>query len=145
MTKEIHVYTHKTDDYEQAFVFYIRRDEENRTLDLEELWLTTIAGEHEIRSRLDLSNLIGEMCRNVGGNTPPNGISVVLDIFNEVIPERIIEEMQINEIEHEIDSLSKEQSINREIIASEYALREVPSNMSIEEIVNAKLKNSTRN
>jgi hypothetical protein len=144
MTKEIHVYTHRTEDYEQAFVFYVRRDEEERTLDLEELWLTTIVGEHEIRSRLDLQNLIGEMCRNVGGNTPPNGVSIVLDIFNEVIPEKIIHEMELNEIEQQIDTLSKEHSVNREIIASEYALREVPNDMTIEEIVNAKLKNITR-
>jgi len=68
MTKEYHVFTETKDTHQQAYVFEVERFIEEQYLNLTELWIVTVQNSGEVKTRLNLSNIIENIGRNIGGN-----------------------------------------------------------------------------
>lgn len=101
MTKEYHVYTNIQPDHEQAFVFEIEREDDNFVIG--DLWTITIQKNGEVRTRVNLSEIFNSISQQIGGNIDDSNMSIVMDLFKDIIPEEKQLEIQIDLIQKELN------------------------------------------
>lgn len=137
---EYHVHNKSNTEMEQAFVFKVIRDEKHHTLQLLEIYIVTIAKGVETKTLLDLKEIMPLIAQNPGGNVPKENLLKMGEVLKNVITE----ETAIDLITTELDCFVERKEMERMIVASEAALSAHPVIQSIEDIVNAKIKNNKR-
>ena len=137
MSKEFHIYTQRTNEYEQAFVFYVDRDMENMRINLEELYTVTIVGTHELKTKLRLGMIIDDICENIEGNVQENSEHEIIEIFKDLISDDIKHDF-------EYEKLELEQLVQRQLLASDLAIIHNPI-LTIDEVVDELLKKKKGN
>ena len=137
MSKEFHIYTQRTNEYEQAFVFYVDRDMENMRINLEELYTVTIIGTHELKTKLRLGMIIDDICENIEGNVQENSEHEIIEIFKDLISDDIKHDF-------EYEKLELEQLVQRQLLANDLAIIHNPI-LTIDEVVDELLKKKKGN
>jgi hypothetical protein len=99
MSKEFHVFTHQDTQYEQAFVFEVERDQHDETVEFKDLYLVTTTEHGELRTRIQFENMIQSIIHTEGGNIEDSSVSIIIDMFKDLIPpEKKVEiESEIND------------------------------------------------
>lgn len=118
MTKEYHVFTNQQSNHEQAFVFEVNR--ENDFFEINELWLINIHSGREIKTRINMENIMSSIGQNVGGTIKDKDMDTVLNIFKEILPEEKRLEVHIEVCQRELEQTISDPA-ERLIKASEYA------------------------
>lgn len=136
--KEYHIHNKITDELEQAFVFKIIRDEKHHTLQLSEIYIVTIAKGVETKTLLDLTEIMPLIAQTPGGNVPKENLIKMGEVLKHVLTE----ETKIDLITNELDCFVERKETERMLAASNAALSAHPTVQSIEDIVNAKIKNN---
>lgn len=103
MHKEYHIFTETKTSHQQAFVFEVERFTEERYLNLCELWLITIQDTGEVKCRLNLTNILDLIGKQIGGNIDDKNMEILIDNFKEVLPEEKQLEIQMELVEKQID------------------------------------------
>jgi hypothetical protein len=119
MTKEYHVLTNIQKDHQQAFVFEVERGQDPNYISLEELWLVTVQNGGEVKSRINLRDMIRAIGHNIGGNVEDKNVPEITEVFKEVLGDEKRLEVQINLCEKEIENLSDES--DKLLKAADYA------------------------
>lgn len=117
MSKEYHVFTEKSNKYEQAFIFEINRENEEY-MELDELWIVSNIDGRELKTRLKLKEMIMKIGTTIGGNVPDDNIPELVDVFREVLSEEKQLELQLELCEREIDK--EENSVDKLLKANEF-------------------------
>lgn len=114
MTKEYHVFTTKEANFEQGFIFEIDRSDNPQYIMLNELWIVSVKDDKELKTRINLKEMIKTIGQRIGGNVEENGMSQIVDIFSDLLPpEKQLEirvdmcEQQIKKIDNTSDQLLK--------------------------------------
>ena len=118
MSKEFHVFTHHDPDYEQAFVFEVDRHEEDDFVEFKDLLMITTTKYGELKTRIKFEDIIQSIVKTNGGNVEDSGVSVIVDMFKDLLPKDKQDEINQDLADREINNISAEQLIN----ASEYAI-----------------------
>ena len=87
MSKEFHVFTHTDPNYEQAFVFEVERHETEDFVEFKDLLMITTTKHGELRTRIQFENMIQSIITTDGGNIDDSSVSVIVDMFKDLIPE----------------------------------------------------------
>ena len=102
--KEYHL--HKSplpDGAEQIFITSAIRDEEDKTITVEEIFVITCIGDKEVKARIDIANLIEKIVRTPGGNIPTDNYDKMYELIDPVTPEKVQLQNQIDLYQHEFD------------------------------------------
>lgn len=102
MSKEFHVFTLHETNHEQAIVFEVDRDEQD-SIELQDMWLVTSSKFGEIKTRLNMSNIIGHILENRGGNVEKSSVDVLMEVFEDLISDE-----KRQEIKDSIDNEEKD-------------------------------------
>jgi len=121
MTKEYHVFTTNENNFEQGFVFEVDRNDDPKYIMLNELWIVSCKDNNEIKTRINLKEMINNIGQRIGGNVEEDGMSQIVEIFKDLFsPEKQLEirvdmcEQEIKKTDNTADQLLK---------AAEYAQR----------------------
>lgn len=136
MSKEFHLHLTTNEKSKQAFLFTIRRNEENRTIELCDIHIITQSNGVETKTTLDMQKLTQLMGMHRGGNVLPEGLSELREVFHDSMNTE--DQDHLNQLinMYELTQLNDAEQL---IVAGEIALSAHPVNQSIEEIVNDKL------
>ena len=118
MSKEFHVFTHQDPDYEQAFVFEVNRHEEDDFVEFKDLLMITTTKYGELKTRVKFEDIIQSIVKTNGGNVEDSGVSVIVDMFKDLLPKDKQDEINQDLADREINNITADQLIN----ASEYAI-----------------------
>lgn len=118
MSKEFHVFTHHDPDYEQAFVFEVNRHEDDDFVEFKDLLMITTTKYGELKTRIKFEDIIQSIIKTEGGNVEDSGVSVIVDMFKDLIPKDKQDEINQDLMDKEINNITAEELIN----ASEYAI-----------------------
>lgn len=111
MSKEFHVFTHHDKDYEQAFVFLVERHETEKIVEFKDLYMVTTTDHGELKTRIQIDQMIQSIVCNEGGNIDKNGISNIIDVFRELFPKEREVELYDELAMEEIQNINSEQLI----------------------------------
>lgn len=104
MSKELHVFTHTDVNYQQCFVFQVDRDKDNSIV-LDDLFLITSGEFGDIKTKINIDDLIQSMLDTKGGNVNPEDNHKILEVFEDLItPENkqeILEDINYKDV-HDI-------------------------------------------
>lgn len=117
--QEIHSYTIKKPDSEQAFVFNVTRYDDD-TLKLNQIFLVTNINGNELKTVINLDNLVNLMLEDVGGNVRKSDYDTIIDIFEEVMPKDVKHELMAEFITDQIESESNNKIASAIIKANEF-------------------------
>lgn len=120
MTKEYHCFTHQQKTHEQAFIFEVQR--EGEYVHINELWLITTQKEGEVKTRVNLEKMFQLIGQTVGGNLDDDGVEIVVNMFEDVLPKEKQLEIQFELCEKELEKTSIN-SADKLIRASELSKR----------------------
>lgn len=84
MSKELHVFTHTDVNYQQCFVFQVDRDKDNSIV-LDDLFLITSGEFGDIKTKINIDDLIQSMLDTKGGNVNPEDNHKILEVFEDLI------------------------------------------------------------
>ena len=118
MSKEFHVFTHQDPDYEQAFVFEVDRNDEEDFVEFKDLLMITTTKYGELKTRVKFEDIIQTIIKTNGGNVEDSGVSVIVDMFKDLLPKDKQDEINQDLADREINNITADQLIN----ASEYAI-----------------------
>ena len=99
MSKEFHVFTVHAHSHEQAFVFEIERSDDLDMIQLCELWIVTSQNGGEVKSRINLENMLQKIGTTVGGNIDDSSVPELVNVFSEVLGDEKIDEI-ITDVQH---------------------------------------------
>lgn len=85
MSKEFHVFTHHDPSYEQAFVFEVERHEDD--VEFRDLYMLTTTKHGELKTRIQFDQMIQSVVNHEGGNVEDSSVSVIVDMFKDLIPD----------------------------------------------------------
>lgn len=144
MTKEYHVFTETKDTHQQAYVFEVERFIEEQYLNLTELWIVTVQNSGEVKTRLNLSNIIENIGRNIGGNVGDDQVSILTDVFKEVLGKEKQLDMQIDLCQKDIEK-NCQSDADKLIIAAEYAdiLYDKNNNSDVQSVIDSIINKRT--
>lgn len=116
MSKEFHVFTLHETTHEQAVVFEVNRDIDN-SVELGDVYLVSTSTMGELKTKLNMQNIIGHIIENKGGNVPITHVEQIIDVFDDLITDEHKIEIrdEISEIASNIENINPESLI----IASE--------------------------
>lgn len=114
MSKEFHVFTHHDPNYEQAFVFEVERHETEDFVEFKDLLMITTTKHGELRTRIKFEDMIQSIITAEGGNIDDSSVSVIVDMFKDLLP---VEKQ--TEIQQEIND-RQIYNINPEILIEAY-------------------------
>ena len=117
MSKEFHVFTHQGDQYEQAFVFTVERNNDEG-VEFQDLLMITQTPQGELRTVMKFDEMIHSIIRTNGGNVNDKGVCHIVDLFKDVISNEKQHELMADVYEKEIKNLDP----NELIKANEYAI-----------------------
>ena len=118
MSKEFHVFTHQDPDYEQALVFEVDRNDEEDFVEFKDLLMITTTKYGELKTRVKFEDIIQSIVKTNGGNVEDSGVSVIVDMFKDLLPKDKQDEINQDLADREINNITADQLIN----ASEYAI-----------------------
>jgi hypothetical protein len=119
MTKEYHIFTTQEANFEQGFIFEIDRDSNPQYISLNELWIVSVKDEHEIKTRINLREMIKNIGNRIGGNVEEEGMSKIVEIFSDLLPPEKQLEIRVDMCEQEIN---KSDNTSEQLLkAAEYA------------------------
>ena len=118
MSKEFHVFTHKDSSFEQAFIFEVERHETDKLIEFKDLYMVTSTVHGELRTRIQFENMIQSIIHSEGGNIDDSSVSVIVDMFSDLIPKEKRDEINTDLADKEIKNIDVDQLIK----ASEYAV-----------------------
>ena len=119
MTKEYHVFTTKEANFEQGFIFEVDRNNDPQFIMLNELWIVSCKDNHEIKSRINLKEMIHVIGQRVGGNVEEDGMSKIVEIFEDLLPPEKQLEIRVDLCENEI--YKTDNTAEQLLKAAEYA------------------------
>ena len=121
MTKEYHVFTTKEANFEQGFVFEVDRNDDPQYIMLNELWIVSVKDNSEIKTRINLKEMINNIGQRIGGNVEEDGMSQIVEIFKDLFsPEKQLE-IRVDMCEQEIKKFDN--TAEQLLKAAEYADR----------------------
>ena len=116
MSKEFHVFTFNNDNHEQAVVFEVDRDNDN-SIELGDVYLVSSSNMGELKTKLNMQNIIGHILENKGGNINDTGVEHVMDVFTDFISDEHKQQIkqEMTEKQTNVETMNPE----RLIVASE--------------------------
>jgi len=135
--KEYHLHKSQLPDgSEQLFITGAIRDLEEQTVSVQEIFVITCVGDKEVKSRIDIRNLIDKIVKTPGGNIPFSNFEAMYEMLNPVIPEQVQLQNQIDMFHHESEpSTEAEDFIFATDMAS--ACHAIDFDTVLEELLNA--------
>jgi hypothetical protein len=134
--KEFHLHITTNSENKQAFLFTIKRNEQNKTIELCDIHIITQFNGIENKTTLKMKELTHLMGMHRGGNVLPEGLNELREVFHDSMNTE--DQDHLNQLINmfELKQLNLAEQL---IVAGEIALNSHPVNQSIEEIVNDKL------
>lgn len=128
MSKEFHVFNLHQDTHDQSVVFEVQRNKDN-SIELGDVYLVSNSTMGELKTKLNMQNIIGHILENKGGDIPNNKIEQIIEIFDDLITDEHKQELfeEIEEQSHNVETMSA----NSLIIASEMISGLDPSTLPI--------------
>lgn len=136
MNREYHVQNRTNINGEQALVYAVTRDENNKTIRLNEIYIVTIVEGIETKTVVNIDEIMPKLAEHPGGNVPRENLKKMGEILENVLTVQTKIDLKI----HELETIVETKESDRLFVASEAALSAHPTNQSIEDIVNGKLK-----
>ncbi len=102
--KEYHL--HKSplpDGAEQIFITSAVRDDEDKTITVEEIFVITVVGDKEVKARIDITNLMEKIIKTPGGNIPFENYDRMYEVIDPVTPEKVQLQNQVDMYQHQFD------------------------------------------
>ena len=121
MTKEYHVFNTKENNFEQGFVFEVDRNDDPQYIMLNELWIVSAKDDQEIKTRINLKEMINNIGQRIGGNVEESGMAKIVDIFIDLLPPEKQLEIRVDMCEQEIKKIDN--TADQLLKAAEYADR----------------------
>lgn len=143
MTKEYHVFTNIQSDHQQAFVFEIDRHEDINFISLEELWIVTVQDKGEVKSRINLRQMISGIGHQVGGNIDDDKMTQVLDVFNDVLDDQKRLEIQIDLCEKEVNNATNDSEKLLKAGELSSILHNENNNLGVQKLIDSIIKKRT--
>ena len=134
--REYHVQNRSNVNGEQAVVYAVTRDDKNKTIQLNEIYIVTITDGIETKTVVNLDEIMPKLASQPGGNVPKENLNRMGEILDNVLTQQTRIDLKI----HELETVVQTRETDRLFVASEAALSAHPTNQSIEDIVNGKLK-----
>ena len=134
--REYHIHTRQYNEFEQAFVFALTRDTEQHSLQLHEIYIVTNSNGCETKAMIDVDTIFNIMAKKPDGNILDKDLGKMAVILSEVLTDESRLDIQ-NKV---LDTIVDDRETERLIIANEAATSAHPTHLSIEDIVNAKLR-----
>jgi len=137
--KEYHL--HKSplpEGAEQYIISSVVRDDVNKTVSVEDIFVVTIIDKKEVKSRIDIQKLVQEIVKTPGGNIPIENHDKLYQMLDPLVPTS--EQLQ-NHIEVYRNSFNSEESVVKDyMLATELAAACHPIDFDsvIEELLNKK-------
>lgn len=119
MTKEYHVHTEKTENYQINLVFEADRQSDGG-LYFTELWIMSTQAGKYLKTRINLEHIVQRIGETVGGNVSDQDIPQLAEIFAEVLSREKQIEIQLDLCEKDI-SKSSADPVERLMRANELA------------------------
>lgn len=111
MSKEFHVFTHHDPQYEQAFVFEVERHEEDSLVEFRDLYMITTTKHGELKTRIQFDQMVQSVINHEGGNVNDSSVSVIVDMFKDLIPDEKKQEISQELNDRQIYNMDPEELI----------------------------------
>ena len=103
--KEYHLHKGSVlENAEQIIITSVIRDEEDQSISIEEIFVITSIGDKEVKTRIDIENLIEKIIDTPGGNIPIKNYDMLFEMIDPVTPEQVQIENKLDLIEHKLDN-----------------------------------------
>ena len=139
--REFHLHTFVDGDLHQAMLVSLTRHEEEKLLQIHEICIVTQRGTTQSTTKINMEGLTQVMAQDLHGNIDKQSFPAIKNMFYEMLSEESKNQLDLEEF---LDDLQELDETERMLVASEAAMSAHPINQSIEEIVNERLQDPSR-